>query len=474
MEPKNIRKKGGVFMPVLAAFAVPHPPIILPDVGRGEEGKIRKTAEAYREAMRRAAALKPDTVVLASPHATLYADYFHISPGARAEGSFARFGAPHTRVEAAYDEEFADALTAACGRESLSAGTLGEREKRLDHGTMIPLIFLKEFAADCKLVRVGLSGLSAAEHYRLGRLIAKTADLLSRRVVFIASGDLSHRLAEDGPYGFVPEGPEFDRLAIRAMAKGDFETLLTLDPELCEGAGECGLRSLWILAGALDRQSVESELLSYEGPFGVGYAVACFFPKGADETRDIGERVRRAEREKCAARKAAQDEYVRLARMSVETFVKTGKRARITEKLPGELADSRAGAFVSIKKDGRLRGCIGTIEPVRESLAEEILHNAVSAASEDPRFEPIEEDELESLVYSVDVLGAPEHISSEAELDPKRYGVIVRRGARSGLLLPDLAGIDTAGEQVKIAKQKAGIGEGEEVRLFRFEVVRHK
>ncbi|HOG00424.1 MAG: 2-aminophenol 1,6-dioxygenase beta subunit [Firmicutes bacterium ADurb.Bin248] len=460
-------------MPMLAAFAVPHPPVILPGVGRGEENKIRKTAEAYRRAMRRAAELKPDIVVLASPHATLYADYFHVSPGAKAEGSFARFGAPQVKVEAAYDEEFARALTAACAREGFPAGTLGEREKKLDHGTMIPLVFLGEFAADYRLVRVGLSGLSATEHYRFGQIIAGTADALSRSVVFIASGDLSHKLAEDGPYGFAPEGPEFDRLVTRAMANGDFEALLTLDPELCEEAGECGLRSLWIMAGALDRQKVESELLCYEGPFGVGYAVAAFIPAGADEARDIGGRAARKEAEKRAARRAAEDEYVRLARRGVETFVKTGERARLPGGLPGELSDVRAGAFVSIKKDGRLRGCIGTIEPVRESLAEEILRNAVSAASEDPRFEPVGEDELDSLVYSVDVLGSPEPIASEAELDPKRYGVIVERGARRGLLLPDLAGVDTAREQVRIAKQKAGIGEGENVRLYRFEVVRH-
>ena len=130
--------------------------------------------------------------------------------------------------------------------------------------------------------------------------------------------------------------------------------------------------------------------------------------------------------------------------------------------------------FVSLHREGRLRGCIGTIRPVRGCIAEEIAANAVSAATEDPRFPPVRPEELESLEISVDVLSAPEEIASRAELDVKRYGVIVSKGSRSGLLLPDLDGVDTVDEQVSIALRKAGIPERERgVRLERFEVVRH-
>ena len=458
---------------LLAAIAVPHPPIILPEIGRGEERKIQKTTDAYQAAMKRVSELKPDTVVIVSPHAVVYADYFHISPGAGAKGSFSGFGAPQVRVQAQYDQAFVRALSGNCAEAGIPAGTLGERDPMLDHGTMIPLHFLNEYQADVRIVRTGFSGLSAAVHYHFGQMVAKSAEELERRVVLIASGDLSHKLTRDGPYGFAAEGPAFDRQTVQALHKADFETLLRLDPALCEEAAECGLRAFWIMAGALDRQSVQSELLSYEGPFGVGYAVASFYPTGEDESRDLGDRAERSAQEEAQARKAAEDDYVRLARMSVETFIRTGKRANMPDALPGELLQRRAGAFVSLKKDGRLRGCIGTIEPMRANLAQEILYNAVSAASEDPRFEPVQEDELASLVYSVDVLGEAEEIASERELDPRRYGVIVQRGSRRGLLLPDLAGIDTAKEQVKVARQKAGIGADEPVRLFRFEVVRH-
>ena len=138
-----------------------------------------------------------------------------------------------------------------------------------------------------------------------------------------------------------------------------------------------------------------------------------------------------------------------------------------------ELYQNRAGAFVSLKEDGRLRGCIGTIQAVRGSLAEEIMHNAVSACSEDPRFTPVEAWELERLTISVDVLGETEKISSPEELDVTRYGVIVTKGARRGLLLPNLEGVDTIEQQIAIAKQKAGIKDHENVELERFEVIRH-
>lgn len=461
-------------MSVVAAFAVPHPPIILPEVGHGEERKIQKTIDAYRDAMRQAAGFHPETIVLTSPHTVMYADYFHISPGTHAEGDFGQFGAPQVRVKAEYDAEFVEALSKQCGERKVPAGTFGERDKSLDHATMIPLRFLNEFAAGYRVVRIGLSGLSPLTHYRLGQCIARTAEKLDRRVVVVASGDLSHKLKDDGPYGFAPEGPEFDRLATEALGRGDFLKLLELDPDFCESAAECGLRSFWIMAGTLDRKAARSSLLSYEGPFGVGYGVASFEVGGEDEMRNIGEQFKEAESKRLAERKASEDSFVRLARLSLETYVRTGKYAVLPGGLPDELTKTRAGAFVSLKKGGTLRGCIGTFEPTQNSVAEEILRNAVSAAVHDPRFDPVTVDELPELVYSVDVLSRPEPIDSPEQLDLRRYGVIVQSGDRRGLLLPDLAGVDTVDDQISIARRKADIGPNESIRLWRFEAVRHQ
>ena len=227
------------------------------------------------------------------------------------------------------------------------------------------------------------------------------------------------------------------------------------------------------MAGAFDGVSVSAEKLSYEGPFGVGYGVCLFTPGAADDGRRFYDAAIAAGEEKLRAVRASEDEYVRLARLTVETYVRTGRAARLPESLPEALTGRRAGVFVSLHKDGQLRGCIGTIAPTTESVALEILQNGVSACARDPRFPPVTERELSDLEYSVDVLGEAEDISSPEELDVKRYGVIVTNGSRRGLLLPDLEGVDTVAAQIDIARRKAGIGEREKVSLQRFEVVRH-
>ncbi len=461
-------------MPITGAYIVPHPPIILPEVGKGEERKIQKTVDAYREIAGIIAAIKPETIVVVSPHTTLYADYFHISPGENAKGNLHRFGVNNVSMEADYDIEFVRELTAEADKNGIPAGILGERDKLLDHGTLIPVYFINQVYTDYKLVRIGLSELTSLEHYRLGRCIAETSEKSGKKMVFVASGDLSHKLKEDGPYGFASEGPEFDRQVTEAMAKGDFLKFLSFCPDFCDAAAECGLRSFIIMAGALDRKAVRPELLSYEGPFGVGYAVCSFEIVGVDEKRRFDEIYQQKEHDRLMDVKKGEDAYVSLARLSLETYVKTGKMAGLPVDLPYEMHKQRAGTFVSLKKHGHLRGCIGTITPVTGCIAEEILRNAISAGTEDPRFPPVRAAELTELVYNVDVLTEPESIKSIDRLDVKRYGVIVTSRYRRGLLLPNLEGVNSPEEQVSIALQKAGISSGEDYTMERFEVVRHK
>ena len=155
-------------MPILAAYMVPHPPMIVPAVGRGSEEQIRPTIDAYTRVAREIAALAPDTVIVSSPHALMYADYFHISPGAFAKGSFARFRAGEVRFREEYDAELVKAAERLAKGRDFPAGTLGAREPELDHGTMVPLWFLRQFYTDYRLVRVGLSGLPLTDHYRMG------------------------------------------------------------------------------------------------------------------------------------------------------------------------------------------------------------------------------------------------------------------------------------------------------------------
>lgn len=461
-------------MSMLGAIITPHPPVLLPEVGGGREREIAATDRAMRTAAETVAAWQPDVIIVSSPHTILYRDYFHIAPGDGAVGDMSRFGAPEVRIQASYDTLLREEIIRRAEAEGLHAGTLGQRDPELDHGVLIPLYYLRKADVRCPIVRMGLSGFSPLDHYRLGKCVQDAVNALGRRAVFLASGDLSHKLKADGPYGYAPEGPQFDDTVTRTMASGDFLEFLTIDPALCERAAECGLRSFQVMAGALDGLAVEPQLLSHEGTFGVGYAIALFPVTGRDDSRCYEKDYLLAKNDRLATRKANEDPWVKLARRSLETYVKTGQRLiSLPEDLPAEMTTQQAGAFVSLHKNGQLRGCIGTIAPTCDNLAWEIVQNAVSACSRDPRFSPVRPDELDELEYSVDVLGAPEPVDSPAALDPKTYGVIVSCGGRRGLLLPDLDGVDSVEAQLSIALQKGGIRENETYKIERFKVVRH-
>jgi len=171
-------------------------------------------------------------------------------------------------------------------------------------------------------------------------------------------------------------------------------------------------------------------------------------------------------------KKKEESAYVRLARETIENYIKQGKIITLPLGLPEEMTNQKAGVFVSLKKNGNLRGCIGTFMPTQENIAQEIIKNAISAAVDDPRFSPVNISELEDLAISVDVLSVPEEVKDISQLGPKKYGVIVSSGYKKGLLLPDLEGVDTVEYQIDIAKRKAGIYPGEKVKLYRFEVKR--
>jgi AmmeMemoRadiSam system protein A len=450
----------------MKAFLLPHPPLIIPGVGAA--GEIPETRAAFERVADEVHALAPETVIYVTPHSCLYADYIHISPGPRASGDFGRFRARKVRFDVDYDEELALLIGEISSADGLPAGPLGESDKSLDHGVMVPLYFL---GTGARIVRISLSGFPLIEHYRFGMYVQEAVRRLGRRAVLIASGDMSHRLKDDGPYGYAPEGPVHDAYVKDCLERADMKGLLAMDPKVRAGAGECGLASIVVAAGYLDGHEVASEVYSYEGPYGVGYLVASMTGEG--EAPSLLKDLVRAREDALAEIRGNEDPYVRLARANVEHYVRNG-RSLTAESIPDALLAERAGVFVSIKKDGELRGCIGTIAPVRDNIAEEILSNSVSAAARDPRFEPITEDELDDLTYSVDVLGAPERIDGPGELDVKRYGVIVSKGGRRGLLLPDLDGVDTPEQQIDIARRKGGIGARENYTLERFEVVRHR
>lgn len=492
-------------MAFLAAYVVPHPPLVVPEVGHGQEAGIPATTAAFRLIASEIAALKPDTIVIVSPHNRIHRNFFHISGGEGWESSFGDFRAPSPVISAKYDKALALEITRAARAAGLEAGHYDEErpgDSASDHGSLVPLYFVaraqqggqaaearharaggpERLTLSAQLVRMSVSSYNHVNHDRYGRVLRDIFDRSPKRIVFIASGDLSHRLKEDGPYGLDYAAPAFEDDIVAALGRGDLAHIVKYDEELCQQVGECGVRSFCILAGLLNGNPFSTELLSHEDTFGVGYAVARYMPTETT-TSEQGTSTPDVQ----SAEPADRDPFVALARRSLETYIQSGHLLHLSNTelaaLPPALRDEQAGVFVSLHlppstcrptDEGPLRGCIGTLAPTTGSVAEEIIHNAVSAGTRDPRFPKVREGELPLLVYSVDVLGPAEDIHDLGELDVKRYGVIVESGWRRGLLLPDLEGVDSVEVQVAIARQKAGIAPGEPVRLQRFEVIRHK
>lgn len=346
-----------------------------------------------------------------------------------------------------------------------------DREYELDHGSIVPLYFVVDRYNSFKLVHITYGGLSPIQLYKFGKLIKEAIEESNENAVFIGSGDLSHHLKDEGPYDYNPYGKVFDAEIISLLTKGDVAGVFNINPEMVENAGECGLRSYYIMIGAMEGNEIKGELLSYEGTFGVGYAVMKFDLKNSD--RDILSEITNEKRKKYEERVNNEDVYVRLARESLTHYLIEGNFMDQPSYVTEEMINNKRGVFVSLKKFGQLRGCIGTIFPVTESVASEIMRNAIEAGEGDPRFSHVSEGELEDIVFSVDVLTEPIAALKE-QLDPKKYGVIVRSGRKSGLPLPDLAGVKTIEEQISIVLNKASISPNEKYSIEKFEVIRHK
>ncbi len=317
-----------------------------------------------------------------------------------------------------------------------------------EHSVEVQLPFLQYFKPDIKLVPIVLAFTGGDTCKEIGREIARAIKDLNRDVVIIASSDMTHYEPQES-------ARKKDTQAIEAILDMDEDELLRRVDEL--DISMCGYApTVCLIAAARELGAAGAELVRYQtsgdasGDYAavVGYAGIIIKAKEAPP-------------------------LVRLAREAVETYVNEGRVISPPGALTPEMKE-RAGVFVSIKKLGELRGCIGTFEPQRDNVSGEVITNAISSATRDPRFSPVAPDELKSLSYGVDVLTEPEPVESREQLDPGKYGVIVECGIRRGLLLPDLEGVDSADQQINICCLKAGISPDEPIKLYRFEVKRYE
>jgi len=405
-------------------------------------------------------AIKQDVIGLVSPHAGYV--YSGSVAGAvlsriKFKDTFIILGPNHTgagvpfsiMTEGTWNTPLGDVeIDSELGKHLLSSSGYLQEDTlahQYEHSIEVQLPFLQYFKPDIKIVPVIFSYASGDVYKEIGKEIASAIKELNKEVVIIASSDMTHYESQES-------AKKKDTQAIEAILDLDEDELLKRVRE--QNITMCGF------APAVSLISTGKEL-------GVTGAELVKYQTSGDTTGDYSGVVGYA-----GVILTGTSPLVKLARQTVETFVREGK---VPE--PGELTPEmkvKAGVFVTLHKFGDLRGCIGTFEPSTENVANEIINNAVSSATRDPRFRPVAPSELDNLEYSVDVLTTPEPVESKEELDPKRYGVIVQADWRRGLLLPDLEGVDTVDYQIDICRQKAGIDPEEPLKLFRFEVKRYR
>ena len=407
-------------MPTCFAALMCHAPIVHPAVAGAEASRCRATTQAMREVAARAVAHQPERLVLISPHAPRRHGAWGALTGPH-RGSLADFRAPQIAVTLPDAPEVGPAL---------HAQPVAPRP--LDHGAMVPLSFLWEagWRGPTAILALPWEGEGAAQ---IGRILA---DLPGRTAV-IASGDMSHRLKPGAPAGYHPQARDFDHAFVAGLRRGDWPAALAAQPRAHAAEDVIDATTVAMASVPGPRQS---EVLSYEGPWGVGYSQAILWDPSPP--------------------------LYAIARMAVTAHL-GGQPYTPPEGGPGP-----AGVFVTLHRHGDLRGCIGHIEPIRARLYPELAEVAVLSATQDPRFPPVRAEELPELDWEVSVLSRPEPIPGPEQLDPRRYGVIVSAGRRRGVLLPDLEGVDTVEPQLSITRRKAGISAYEPVSLERFEVTR--
>lgn len=396
-----------------------HAPIVLPEVGGRDARECVRTTRAMREVAARAVAAHPDRIVLVSPHSPRRRREWSAWTGQH-RGDLSAFRAPQVRVDLPDAPEVAVALDLPAVHST----------EPLDHGAMVPLAFL--WAAGWR----GPTAILAQPWEEPGALaMGQRLAALPGRTVVIASGDMSHRLLPGAPAGYHPRARAFDRAFVDGLERADWAAALAAGWR--EEAAEDVVESSAFAMGAVGAPR-NPEVLAYEGPFGVGYTEAVF----ADERPPL---------------------YA-VARQAI--------RARLFGAPYAPPSDDRpaAGVFVTVRKDGALRGCVGSIVPQSASLYAETARMAPEAAFGDDRFPPVDAAELPDLHFEVSVLEPPERVDDPSALDPSVYGVIVSSGWKRALMLPEVEGLDTVDQQLQAVRHKAGIRPDAPVRLERFRV----
>lgn len=481
-------------MSVLASYLMPHAPVFLEAIGHHQISTVKKTIDSMHQIGKAIKALKPDMLVFVSPHGPIFSDAIAVYDLESYKGDFHAFGEFELEYEFNIESKFLNLLCELSDENDLDYYPLKKNQfiefhhdAKLDHGVLVPAHFIYQHVDNIPMVAMSYGTFPYLRLIKNGKLLKTVSDRLGLNIVVVASGDMSHALKDSGPYAYDHNGPWFDALMKKNIEKQKPWEIFSESMHNIESARECGLRSFAVMLGAIEGSKIDSEVLSYEGPFGVGYLCASFKPGDGVKT-DWLNHLERKLKDRYDVHIQKEHFLVKFARLVIEERVK----GRIPPKLTvskdcvkvnntslestemNEFLNKSRGTFVSIKNESGLRGCIGTIMPTQKNIIDEIYRNAIAAATKDYRFNPIDATELQSLIISVDVLSELEEVEDQSRLSPDRFGVIVSSKGKQGVLLPNLESIETVEEQLRIASNKGGFSVDEIEKIMRFTVDRFK
>lgn len=453
---------------IIAAALLPHPPVIIPEIGGKSCSQCKQTIQGMKQAAHILTAKWPDTILIISPHGPIFRDGPCFLSEDHLTGNMGNFGYPSISAEGWTDKKLlsliGDEFKAIHQNYLLMDRPTADRYGRtcqLDHGFLIPFWYIEKEFQPRYIISMTYGYQDGDSEYQTGQAIRRAIEKSGRRVAVVASGDMSHRLSSASPYGYDPAGSAFDRKVDNFLTEGDWSSIRYFPESLSDAAGECGLRSLQVLAGIIGSRG-RMRIFSHESPFGIGYITGSVM---------LSLRGKNGSIHPAQGRKAV-DPCCLLAKETITARV-TGQPFQGNDYGTDWLHE-RGACFVTLYKDQKIRGCMGTLFPIENDLIHEIMGNAESAALKDPRFPPVRQEELPSIHCTVDILSELEEIMGTSELDPQRYGIVVLCEHRTGLVLPRAPGIYTARQQLSKALQKGHIDPTEPYRMLRFSSVCHK
>ena len=455
-------------MSIIASYILPHSLDLIPEISGNKTTKLTKTIEFYNKVAEEIATLKPDTIVLASPHAESYLDYFQISNGVTISGSYGNV--PSLNFRFYYDQLLIKEIARIAASNKFRATSEDEEKASLDHGSFTPLYFINKKYQDFKLVRLGVSGLSLLDHYKMGQIIANAAKNTNKRVVFIASGDMSHCLDTNSNYEFKNDAIHYEKLLNNILHNCNFGNLLSIDYKLVKKAESCGYRTFLILAGTLDKKNVSLSFYSHEAPVGTGLGIYAYKVDMEDSSRAFLDLYLAKTALSIKEKRSKFDPYTLIAYSVINQYLNdknTGEKINI----PTSMLNNQKGIIISLYEFGSLKARYASIFPKCKNTFEEIKQNALEACKNSISAS-LTKDDLPYLDIIVSEVESLRKISSLDEINSCGDALYIKGNNKEGYALS--MDFVTKNSLLIEAKRNAGISSNEKFSIYQIKLINHE